>query len=132
MMANRTRSRLGRALLWSVVFLGAATFVVAVQAGGTINWAQSVEEFATEGEAVGQSAVTIAILAVGIVLAMALPSLLAYIVPLCLGGALMANASGVATLFGGGGGGGSVLHTTYAVAAPTAVKATLAFWHLLF
>ena len=122
-MSSRCVERSSRAMLWLGAFSIACLATVAVHAGGTIGWADAVGEFAAEGTVVGSTAVTLAILAVGVVVAMALPSLLGYVIPLCLGGALMANADTVASIFGGGQGGGSFLDTAYAVAVPPTYKA---------
>lgn len=90
---------------------------VGVEAGGTIGWADGASEFAAEGVVVGQVLVTLGIVVMGIILALALPALMGTIATATLGFALMANAEEVASLFNGGTGGGSVLDTAYAVPA---------------
>lgn len=80
-----------------------------VQAGGAIGWAEAVNEFSTEGVAVGAAAVVLGILAVGAILMFGITGLITTVVMLCLGGALMANADAIAAaLFAGGAGGGSI------------------------
>jgi hypothetical protein len=76
-------------------------------AGGAIGWANAVTQFSTEGQAVGAAAVILGIIAIGAVLFFGLSGLVGTVIMACLGGALMANAQQVASIFGGGGGGGS-------------------------
>lgn len=78
-------------------------------AGGAIGWAEAVNEFSTEGVAVGAAAVILGIIAVGAILMFGITGLITTVVMLCLGGALMANADAIAgALFAGGAGGGSI------------------------
>src|SRR3954454_2457450 len=92
-------------------------------AGGAIGWATAVNQFSTEGEAVGALAVVLGILAVGAILMFGITGLITTVVMVCLGGALMAKAGPVAAaLFAGGGGGGSYHHVRVGPApAPTVV-----------
>src|SRR3954452_15973202 len=78
--------------------------------GGAIGWANSVTQFSTEGQAVGAAAVILGIIAIGAVLFFGLSGLVGTVIMACLGGALMANAQQVASIFGGGGGGGGSIH----------------------
>ena len=79
------------------------------QAGGAIGWADAVNEFSTEGVAVGAAAVVLGIIAVGAILMFGITGLITTVVMVCLGGALMANADAIAgALFAGGAGGGSI------------------------
>ena len=78
-------------------------------AGGAIGWADAVNEFSTEGVAVGAAAVVLGIIAVGAILMFGITGLITTVVMVCLGGALMANADAIASaLFAGGAGGGSI------------------------
>ena len=78
-------------------------------AGGAIGWADAVNEFSTEGVAVGAAAVVLGIIAVGAILMFGITGLITTVVMVCLGGALMANADAIAgALFAGGAGGGSI------------------------
>ena len=78
-------------------------------AGGAIGWADAVNEFSTEGVAVGAAAVVLGIIAVGAILMFGITGLITTVVVVCLGGALMANADAIAgALFAGGAGGGSI------------------------
>lgn len=96
---------------------GSATLMaVTAQAGGAIGWAEAVNQFSTEGTAVGAAAVVLGILAVGAILMFGITGMITTVVMVCLGGALMAKAASIgAALFGAGAGGGSILATTYAV-----------------
>lgn len=77
-------------------------------AGGAIGWAAAVDQFSTEGAAVGAAAVVLGIIAVGAILMFGITGLITTVVMVCLGGALMANAENIgSTLFAAGGGGGS-------------------------
>src|SRR5690349_14845936 len=89
-------------------------------AGGAIGWANAVTQFSTEGEAVGAAAVILGIIAIGAVLFFGLSGLVGTVIMACLGGALMANAQQVASIFGGGGGGGggSIHHVVAGPAVP--------------
>src|SRR5689334_9858677 len=87
-------------------------------AGGAIGWANAVTQFSTEGEAVGAAAVILGIIAIGAVLFFGLSGLVGTVIMACLGGALMANAQQVASIFGGGGGGGSIHHVVAAATGP--------------
>jgi hypothetical protein len=79
------------------------------RAGGAIGWANAVNEFSTEGIAVGSAAVILGIIAVGAILMFGITGLITTVVMVCLGGALMANADAIAgALFAGGAGGGSI------------------------
>ena len=79
------------------------------KAGGAIGWANAVNEFSTEGIAVGSAAVILGIIAVGAILMFGITGLITTVVMVCLGGALMANADAIAgALFAGGAGGGSI------------------------
>jgi hypothetical protein len=94
-------------------------------AGGAIGWATAVNQFSTEGEAVGALAVVLGILAVGAILMFGITGLITTVVMVCLGGALMAKAGPVAAaLFAGGGGGGSYHHVR--PAAPPAAAPPVA------
>jgi len=86
-------------------------------AGGAIGWANAVTQFSTEGQAVGAAAVILGIIAIGAVLFFGLSGLVGTVIMACLGGALMANAQQVASIFGGGGG-GSIHHVVTGPAAP--------------
>src|SRR3954447_17178156 len=86
-------------------------------AGGAIGWANAVTQFSTEGQAVGAAAVILGILAIGAVLFFGLTGLVGTVIMACLGGALMANAQQVASIFGGGGG-GSIHHVVAGPAGP--------------
>ena len=90
----------------------AATLMLApamAKAGGAIGWANAVNEFSTEGIAVGSAAVILGIIAVGAILMFGITGLITTVVMVCLGGALMANADAIAgALFAGGAGGGSI------------------------
>ena len=82
---------------------------VMAKAGGAIGWANAVNEFSTEGIAVGSAAVILGIIAVGAILMFGITGLITTVVMVCLGGALMANADAIAgALFAGGAGGGSM------------------------
>ena len=82
---------------------------VMAKAGGAIGWADAVNEFSTEGVAVGSAAVMLGIIAVGAILMFGITGLITTVVMVCLGGALMANADAIAgALFAGGAGGGSI------------------------
>ena len=82
---------------------------VMAKAGGAIGWANAVNEFSTEGIAVGSAAVILGIIAVGAILMFGITGLITTVVMVCLGGALMANADAIAgALFAGGAGGGSI------------------------
>ncbi len=82
---------------------------VMAKAGGAIGWANAVNEFSTEGVAVGSAAVILGIIAVGAILMFGITGLITTVVMVCLGGALMANADAIAgALFAGGAGGGSI------------------------
>src|SRR4051812_10887578 len=99
--------------------LGLALAMVAVgtaHAGGTIGWATAVQQFETEGISVGGLAVVLSIMALGIVVGFGMHSFLPVVVAACLGGALMANAQQVASIFGGGAGGGSIHAVQWAAA----------------
>jgi len=85
-------------------------------AGGAIGWANAVTQFSTEGEAVGAAAVILGIIAIGAVLFFGLSGLVGTVIMACLGGALMANAQQVASIFGGGG--GSIHHVVAGPAVP--------------
>ena len=87
-------------------------------AGGAIGWANAVNQFSTEGQAVGAAAVVLGIIAVGAMLLFGISGLIGTVVMVCLGGALMANAQQVASIFGGGGGGGSIHHVLAGPAVP--------------
>lgn len=77
--------------------------------GGAIGWANAVNQFSTEGVAVGAAAVVLGIIAVGAILMFGITGLITTVVMVCLGGALMANAQNIGgTLFAAGGGGGSI------------------------
>jgi len=79
---------------------------VMAKAGGAIGWANAVNEFSTEGVAVGSAAVILGIIAVGAILMFGITGLITTVVMVCLGGALMANADAIAgALFAGGAGG---------------------------
>src|SRR3954454_18608321 len=85
--------------------LAAQPFAAApAHAGGAIGGANAVTQFSTEGEAVGAAAATLGITAIGAVLFFGLSGLVGTVIMACLGGALMANAQQVASIFGGGGG----------------------------
>jgi hypothetical protein len=85
------------------------------RAGGTIGWAEAVNQFSQEGVAVGAAAVVLGILAVGAILMFGITGLITTVALVCLGGALMGKAQEIGTaLFNGGAGGGSILATTYA------------------
>ena len=94
-------------------------------AGGAIGWANAVTQFSTEGEAVGAAAVILGIIAIGAVLFFGLSGLVGTVIMACLGGALMANAQQVASIFGGGGGGGSIRHVVPAPLVPVGVPTPL-------
>jgi type IV secretory pathway VirB2 component (pilin) len=94
-------------------------------AGGAIGWANAVTQFSTEGEAVGAAAVILGIIAIGAVLFFGLSGLVGTVIMACLGGALMANAQQVASIFGGGGGGGSIHHVVPAPLVPGGVPTPL-------
>ena len=94
-------------------------------AGGAIGWANAVTQFSTEGEAVGAAAVILGIIAIGAVLFFGLSGLVGTGIMACLGGALMANAQQVASIFGGGGGGGSIHHVVPAPLVPGGVPKPL-------
>lgn len=86
--------------------------------GGAIGWANAVNQFSTEGVAVGAAAAVLGIIAVGAILMFGITGLITTVVMVCLGGALMANAQNIGgTLFAAGGGGGSILDTSYAADA---------------
>ena len=85
-------------------------------AGGAIGWANAVTQFSTEGQAVGAAAVILGIIAIGAVLFFGLSGLVGTVIMACLGGALMANAQQVASIFGGGG--GSIRHVVAASLVP--------------
>ena len=66
-----------------------------------IGWATAVNDFSTEGTAVGAAAVVLGILAVGAILMFGITGLITTVVMVCLGGALMAKARTVGqSLFG--------------------------------
>ena len=69
---------------------------VMAKAGGAIGWANAVNEFSTEGVAVGSAAVILGIIAVGAILMFGITGLITTVVMVCLGGALMANADAIA------------------------------------
>src|SRR3954447_19924386 len=92
-------------------------------AGGAIGWANAVTQFSTEGEAVGAAAVILGIIAIGAVLFFGLSGLVGTVIMACLGGALMANAQQVASIFGGGG--GSIHHVVTGPVAPGGAAAPL-------
>lgn len=94
----------------AVAALALATALVPGQAhaGGAVGWADAVNEFSLEGIGVGQAATVLGIVAVGAIMMFGITGLLPTTIMLCLGAALMANALGVAGIFGGGGGGGSI------------------------
>src|SRR3954451_19911377 len=99
--------------------LAAQPFAAApAHAGGAIGWANAVPQFSTEGEAVGAAAVILGIIAIGAVLFFGLSGLVGTVIMACLGGALMANAQQVASIFGGGGGGGSIHHVVAGALGP--------------
>lgn len=75
--------------------------------GGAIGWANAVTQFSTEGTAVGAAAVVLGIIATGAILMFGITGLITTVVMMCLGGALMANAANIGSIFGAGGGGGS-------------------------
>src|SRR4051795_11642173 len=85
-------------------------------AGGAIGWANAVTQFSTEGQAVGAAAVILGIIAIGAVLFFGLSGLVGTVIMACLGGALMANAQQVASIFGGGWGGSGIHVVTGSVA----------------
>jgi hypothetical protein len=66
---------------------------------------------------VGAAAVILGIIAIGAVLFIGLSGLVGTVIMACLGGALMANAQQVASIFGGGGG-GSIHHVVAGPAVP--------------
>src|SRR4051794_31017123 len=102
-----------------------ASATAPAHAGGVIGWATAVNDFSTEGTAVGAAAVVLGILAVGAILMFGITGLITTVVMVCLGGALMAKAGPVAAaLFAGGGGGGSYHHVR--LAAPPAAAPTVA------
>src|SRR4051794_6496584 len=104
-----------------VAFLAVALSAPDAHAGGAIGWATAVNDFATEGTAVGAAAVVLGILAVGAILMFGITGLITTVVMVCLGGALMAKAQTVASpLFQGGAAGGSIRHVRL-VASPAAV-----------
>ena len=89
--------------------------------GGAIGWANAVNQFSTEGVAVGAAAVVLGIIAVGAILMFGITGLITTVVMVCLGGALMANAQNIGgTLFQAGGGGGSIRDAGTAAHAPAA------------
>ena len=90
-------------------------------AGGTIGWADAVNQFSQEGVAVGAAAVVLGIIAVGAILMFGITGLITTVVMVCLGGALMGKAQDIGTaLFNTGAGGGSILATTYVTEHPPA------------
>src|SRR3954453_24006213 len=92
-------------------------------AGGVIGWATAVNDFSTEGTAVGAAAVILGMLGVGAILMFGITGLITTVVMVCLGGALMAKAHAVGqSLFGAAGGGGSIHHVR--VAPPPGVVPT--------
>lgn len=102
-------------MLYRDISLGLTTATLAcaialpAHAGGAIGWADAVNEFSTEGVAVGAAAVVLGIIAVGAILMFGITGLITTVVMVCLGGALMANADAIAgALFAGGAGGGSI------------------------
>ena len=95
-------------------------------AGGAIGWATAVNQFPTEGQAVGAAAVGLGILAIGAVLFFGLTGLVGTVIMACLGGALMAKSLAISTtLFGGGGGGGSIHHVVAGPLVPGQAAAPL-------
>lgn len=113
-MVAVNRLKVGRLALVLGLAAGASLIAGAVEAGGTIGWADAVNEFSTEGTAVGAAAVILGIIAVGAILMFGITGLITTVVMVCLGGALMANADAIAsTLFSGGPGGGSIYSTVY-------------------
>ena len=97
------------AIGWGTAAAVAAILLLApvmAEAGGAIGWANAVNEFSTEGIAVGSAAVILGIIAVGAILMFGITGLITTVVMVCLGGALMANADAIAgALFAGGAGG---------------------------
>lgn len=109
-------------LMAAGAFLCACPLTAHAGGGGAIGWANAVNQFSTEGVAVGAAAVVLGILAVGAILMFGVTGLVTTVVMVCLGGALMANAQNIGgTLFAAGGGGGSIYDTGYA--APPAASA---------
>src|SRR4051812_27573286 len=89
---------------------GAAVLVLAApaaSAAGTLQWAAAADTVVVEGGGVGYALTGLAIVLVGIVLALSYHSLLTAVLSLTLGGALAANYDPIrATLFPGGAAGG--------------------------
>jgi len=119
---------LGKFARLSLAVAIAATVALATapaHAGGVIGWATAVNDFSTEGTAVGAAAVVLGILAVGAILMFGITGLITTVVMVCLGGALMAKAQTVGqSLFGAAGGGGSIHHVRVA-ASPGVVPAAV-------
>lgn len=118
-------TRLARAAVATVAVALLAATAGPAHAGGAIGWATAVNDFATEGQAVGAAAVVLGILAVGAILMFGITGLITTVVMVCLGGALMAKSLTVGqSLFGAAGGGGSVHHVRM-VAPPSPVPTTV-------
>src|SRR4051794_41758569 len=66
-----------------------ASATAPAHAGGVIGWATAVNQFSTEGEAVGALAVVLGILAVGAILMFGITGLITTVVMVCLGGGPM-------------------------------------------
>ena len=105
-----SQAEIGRSRAGARGGVAAALASAPAHAGGAIGWANAVTQFSTEGQAVGAAAVILGIIAIGAVLFFGLSGLVGTVIMACLGGALMANAQQVASIFGGGGGGGSIHH----------------------
>ena len=109
MLLNTSTGMKRAAMLVAAVTAGTVLPAPEAHAGGAIGWANAVNEFSTEGIAVGSAAVILGIIAVGAILMFGITGLITTVVMVCLGGALMANADAIAgALFAGGAGGGSI------------------------
>lgn len=117
MVLSLPRTRAGRIALGAglagLAFLAAS----ALQAGGTIDWAGPIDEFAQAGVGAGQAAVTLVIVILGFLIGFSLPGLIPLVAPAALMAVVVANADSISSIFGGGGGGGSFLDTAYVAAA---------------
>ena len=84
--------KFARLSLAAAIAATVATVTAPAHAGGVIGWATAVNDFSTEGTAVGAAAVVLGILAVGAILMFGITGLITTVVMVCLGGALMAKA----------------------------------------
>ena len=99
-----------KALLFTSLAAGALLLMAGeASAGGALQWAQAADQITVEGGGVGYALTGLAIIMVGIVLALSYHSLLTMALSLVVGGGLAANYDPIrGALFPGGAAGGSI------------------------